>query len=353
MLSFLLLSSVLIGAIQCGPFQATISISPQHQLGEEVMCEVTISNTLETDLYLYTRHTPLRPSKADIFAVTVNGKRVPYDGLLFKMAPLRKDSDAILIPAKESLSKMLDLSQAYPMKEPGSYEVKLNSDVFYRTEKGDILHQSLASQSISFNVVPVSGILPRQTIGEKLRLVQNNSKPSNSNGTVKDPQYDGDGDDVDKKDAKSAWEGAYGILSTTSAVIDKADGSYVTWFGARDEGSIDSVKGVMESIQKSMEDDTYVLYFKGQECARDDYSYQNFKSMYIYLCPAYFRAEEKFDYNSKLGTFIHALTIAVANREDFPRIYSPEECQALAKDMPLRAVGSAYNYEYFCESLVK
>ena len=104
MLSSLFLAALLVAAAQCSPFQASLSTSPSYQQGQEVTCEVTITNTQDTDLYLYTRFTPLRPSRADIFAVSLDGNRVPYDGFHFKMAPLQKSSEAVLVLAKESVS---------------------------------------------------------------------------------------------------------------------------------------------------------------------------------------------------------------------------------------------------------
>ena len=212
----------------CGlvwPFPCLSLHLPQQSLGEEVTCEVTITNTQDADIYLYTRRTPFTPSRAAIFAVTLNGKEVSYDGAYFKMAPLRKDSDTILVPAKTSVSKLLDLSETYPISKPGRYEVKLDTEIYYRYKSEDtITGQPLSSESIVFTVLGGRSV-PRPTLGEKYRLIQNGTKQpnatSNKNGTLK---FEGKYDDVDEDTAKTAWEEAHKLLGTISAVIDKATG---------------------------------------------------------------------------------------------------------------------------------
>lgn len=353
MLFSVLLSTTLLGVIQCAPLEVTLSVAPQYQLGEEVVCEITLTNTFEKDLFLFTRHTPLRRFKSDIFTVTQNGRKIRYDALLFKHVPLDKKSDAILVPTKESVSNELDLSLAYALNQPGTYSVELTTDIFYLSETGNVSSQHLKSQLVSFDIVLGSIDHPRQTIGEKLRLEQAVKKQHFVSPTgVKDPLFGGEGDSVDKTIATTAWEAAYSKVSVSPAVVDKADDQYTTWFGAKDEGHMDAVKGVYQDIQKSMEEEQFTLFFKGPECERNDFAYTFFKSTYIYLCPSYFRAKDTHDYNSKMGTFINQLTHAVADLVDFPRIDTPEECKDLAIDVPLNAIKSASNYEYFCESII-
>lgn len=347
----IIVAAALLGVIQCAPFDVTLSIPKHHLLGQEVICGVTLTNTQNEDFYLFTRNTPLEGFKSEIFTVTRNGKKVHYDGLLFKQKPVNKNSEGVLVPAMGSVSENVDLSMVYSINEPGTYSVALTSEIFYQIKPGkNISRQLLKSLSISFDVLLENDSRPKLTVGEKLRLEQANVKLVKNSTTAKDPLFAGSGDTVDKDTAKLVWEAAYQMVVASPAVVDKGDDKFVKWFGAKDEGHMDTVKGVFQSIQKSMEDEVYTLYFKGQECKRNDFAYTFFRSNYIYLCNGYFRAEDIHDYNSKLGTFVHQLTHAVADTQDFPLIDTPEECQNLAMDVPLNAIRSAYNYEYFCET---
>ena len=173
------------------------------------------------------------------------------------------------------------------------------------------------------------------------------------NDTLKNPLFDGKGDDVDKKIATTVWQAVYKVITSSSTEVAKSDDHYVKWFGAKDEGRLDTVEGAFLDMKLAMESTQYTLYFKGQECERNDYAYTSSGDNYIYLCNGYFRAEDTHDYNSKLGIIVHSLAIAAANMEDITRIFTPEECQNLAIDVPLKAIRNAYNYQYYCESAPK
>ena len=183
-------------------------------------------------------------------------------------------------------------------------------------------------------------------------LMKNTSKPSNSSsGTLQYPDYDGEADSVTKDTAKTVWELAYTLISSAPASIDKNSSHYVTWFGKKEEGHVEIVKGQFEIMKKAMEDNKYIVYFKGPECERDEFVLTAPDSTYIVLCESYLRAENTRGYNSKLGTFVWALAVSAAKLEGVPRIDTPMECRDLAVDVPLRAIENAFNYEYFTETL--
>lgn len=168
--------------------------------------------------------------------------------------------------------------------------------------------------------------------------------------TVMDPIFDGvNATDVDKDTAKRSWEAAYKVIVSSSTEVAKMDDRYVKWFGPKDEGRSLTVQGAFLDMQKAMETIQYTLYFNAQECERDEFVQTFYGSNYIYLCKGFIRAQEIFDFNSKLGSIINALSIAASNMEYIPRIDTPEECRDLAAEVPLRAIHSAYNYEYYCE----
>lgn len=168
--------------------------------------------------------------------------------------------------------------------------------------------------------------------------------------TMMDPIFDGiNVTDVDKQIAKKAWAAAYNAIVSSSTDVAKMDDRYVKWFGPKDKGRSLTVAGAFLEMKKSMETVQYTLYFNAQECERDEFAETSYGSNYIYLCKGYIRAQDIYDFNSKLGTIVYSLAIAAGNMEYFARIDTPEECQDLAAEVPLKAVRSAYNYEYYCE----
>lgn len=167
--------------------------------------------------------------------------------------------------------------------------------------------------------------------------------------TFKKPLFDGNATAVDKNTTMTAWAAAYKNIAASSTAAAKMDARYVKWFGPKDEGRLSTVVGTFLDMKKAMETVEYTLYFNAQECERNEFAETSYGSNYIYLCKGYLRAKDLLDYNSKLGTIIHSLAVAASNMEDFPRIDTPGECNNLAMDVPLKAVRSAYNYEYYSE----
>lgn len=352
----LFVAAVLLGTTQCQPFTASVSTLDHYMLGEEVTCEITITNNLKEDCHLFKRNTPFEDFKSPLFKITQNGARIQYDALIFKRGPVDKFSNYVTIHGKESISIKLDLSSAYAINKPALYTVQLKTRIYYIHAGGDIASMNIFSQLDQFEVLNGSGS-PGPTIAGKLRLQEPHPKTflklnrgKGEVGTVaKDPVFAGDGDDVDKATAKTVWEAAHGVATQAPSAVDKNDSHYVTWFGKVDPGHALTVKGVYLDMVRAMEMEVYTLFFKGPDCERSDYAYTYFESSTIYLCDGYLRAEDTFDYNSKLGIIIHQLTIATANTENTEK--GPENCMNLAVDQPQEAVNNAGNYEYFCETL--
>src|SRR5262245_40658982 len=93
-----------------------------------VPLRVVLTNTGTMDLSVLTRDTPLDDIITDCLDVTVNGKKVEYDGPLVKRAPPTA-GEYVTIKAGESVETKFPVSDAYDTSKPGTYEVKLKSPV--------------------------------------------------------------------------------------------------------------------------------------------------------------------------------------------------------------------------------
>lgn len=69
---------------------------------------------------------------------------------------------------------------------------------------------------------------------------------------AKDPIFDGNPDDVDKKIAKTVWEAAYTTIVSSSTSVTKLDDRYVKWFGAKNEGHLSTVQQDMKESMESI-----------------------------------------------------------------------------------------------------
>lgn len=340
------------GAVQAEdpPFQITISSLDKYLLGQDVTSRITITNNADQDYKLFTRLTPLEGFKSVMFVVTQNRKTLRYNGLLFKRGPLDKSTNNVLISAKHTMTVETNLSSAYTLDKPAQYSAQLDTILHYMDKHGHIFSQHVTSNEAVFEIVPKQeGHSKQGTFTNQKEAVRKSN--SLTPMVAKDPMFDGGGDSVDRDIAKTVWEAAYEIIVQSPAAVDKGDTHYIDWFGSVDKGHQLLVKGLFQDIQKSMEEDQFILYLNGTECERNDFAYSHFGNNIIYLCESYFRAQDTHDFNSKLGTFIHQLTHIVGNTDDHVHADTPEACKDLATDAPMVAIRNAYNYEYFCETL--
>ena len=114
------------------PFTAQISTESAPQT---IACTATITNSGEKDYYLLCRHTPLEGLLSDIFCVSTGaGDMIPYKGIQLKRGP-PSDDEYILIKAKSSKTKTVNLSRAYRMNSPGTYSVQLKMSLKFCEDK--------------------------------------------------------------------------------------------------------------------------------------------------------------------------------------------------------------------------
>lgn len=345
--------ALVFGYVRSIPFTATVTTSTDSfEIGQNVMCEVTITNQDNEDHFLYTRGTPLEGFKSNFFLVTKNRKPVHYDALRFKTGPISKYTSGIKITSKGSVAIKIDLSSAYSLRDSANYSVSLNTKVYFLNSEGKVDEQHLYSVSTKFEISNGKENDPRLTIGEKYRLEQAKYyvQPASLKvaGTPKGLAFDGKTNSVDQDDATVAWMNAYKSMVASPSDMVNNIAHYTTWFGSATHKDV--AKGTVEVIQKSMENEAYTVYFRGPQCTPgDDFAYTFFQSTTIYLCDLYFYAKDRYDYNTKFGTLVHELTHAVADTEDDE--YGVEPCKDVAKYNPQIAVRNADNYEYFVETL--
>ena len=338
-----ILLSVLISCVYSTPFRTVLNIPPQVKLGEDVICQVTISNPTNDDYFLFDRATPLENVISDIFSINMNGSNVLFDGRLFKRAAVNKESKGIKIKAQASISMSVDLSSAYPLSKRSTYTASLSSRIYFlKIGDSTISHGQLLSAPVRFTLHGEE--LGKKTLGENHReeskeeFVEVTGSPINVN-------FNGIGDSVDKSYANKAWLNAYeGVVRGQAAMISNPS-EYTYWFGVSPSNTPSPWKNTLSTLQSNMENKQFTLYFHGPDCEDNVFAYTYYQSKTLYLCDEYFFAQDT-GYNSKFGTIVHEMTHAVMNTKDLA--YGTYECRRLA---PSKAIQNADNYEFYVESL--
>ena len=113
--------------------EATVSDEPLecrldaiHPLtaGSPIAIRFRLTNRTDAPLWMLRWNTPFEGWRGTIFTVASNGTEIPYQGPMVKRGdPAREDY--VKIPAGESVSASVDLSEAYEIGKPGLYDVKV------------------------------------------------------------------------------------------------------------------------------------------------------------------------------------------------------------------------------------
>ena len=354
---FFILSVIAVGNISCKPFTATISTFGRYEVGKDVTCKVVITNSDVRDYYLLKRNTPLDELGSHSFKITQDGNPVPYDGLLYQRTP-PTSKEFILVPAKSSISTLINLSLTYSLKTSAYYNIMLKTMItYYEHNISDTRSQFIDSNAQRFGVFGNQSV-KKLTEAEVLRNNEYSIKTLNPRMIYQPEGY------MTPLIAGTPWPGealttlnvyraVYQILTVSIRVVDTDESTYTKFFGLRNTGYVNTVRGVYSDIKQAMEKKTFTFYFNGEVCATNSeiiaYTYR--KSTTVYLCADYRSAPDVKGRNTKLGTLIHEMSHAVAYTEDI--VYGRRTCMAYAQYEPEDAIRNADNYNYFCESLAQ
>ena len=337
------------------PFQAVLNLPSQIELGEDVVCQVTLSNPTDYDFFLFYRATPLDKRISNIFSITMNGSRVPYDGPFFKRSAVNKQSEGTEIRAHNSITASVDLSSIYSFNKRSRYTVSLSSQIYFLKDGDSVISfGQLQSAPVEFKRYGDDFAIGKNTLGEKHRLVERHFSTTELNqfahkeGTPEPVKFGGTFIPQESSQGSTAWSDAYqGIIKGQEEMASHPE-HYEHWFGLPPSGTPKPWRNVLSSIQSAMEAKQFLLYLHGGYCEPGDYAYTYMGGHVIYLCDRYFVSPAT-GYDSKLGTLVHELSHAVAYTEDFE--YGQEDCLYLARKFPIIAIMNADNYEYYIESL--
>ena len=340
-LSALLLAVLSFNAVKGGPFTVTISTPHVQEMGEDVTCQVIITNNHDEDYYLLKRNTPLEKIMSHIFNVEKGiNTVVEYDGFLYRRAP-STDEEYVLVPGKTSVSSNVVFSDAYSFDSPSIYSVQLDTQVLYsKSLPADPLSQPLSSNTRHFFLAN-TGKAPKLTEPE---IIRRNNKPTllaNTQGEgLAEPTFSG-WPASEKTNTQQVYHN-----DSAQAVGDNSH--YREWFGAADSSRIETVKNAYWDMWNDLGSVVFDFIYYGSRCAGDTIAYTCHHCRYISFCKLYFSYPDTGVY-SKMDTIIHELTHGLELTED--TAYGMSDCKNLASTNPAAAIDNADNYAFYSATL--
>jgi peptidyl-Lys metalloendopeptidase len=343
----------------------TVSIAPaKHTLAQDddVVVDVTITNTSASPQYILKWHTPFAGIEEPLFAVTRDGIKVPYLGKHYKRAAPTARDYYLLKPGASHTAKV-ELSALYDMSITGDYTVTYNtgsSQLFASTpQTAGLVAETAASTAGSKTIgSPADDVVTSPTVSLWIDGRQ-------ARGTVVGAPFSLASLQADAVTAASvAYTNCTAARQTTIASAISAartmatNGNtymtrgvigtrYTKWFGANNATRVATVKTHFASISNALNNAAITV---DCSCTDSSYAYVYAAQPYkIYVCNAFWNAPLT-GTDSKGGTLVHEMShfTVVAGTDDWA--YGQSAAASLATSNPARAVDNADSHEYFAEN---
>jgi peptidyl-Lys metalloendopeptidase len=331
----------------------TVSISPEkHTLGkaDDVVVNVTISNTSSTPQYVLKWHTPFGGEiEESLFDVTRDGVKVPYLGAHYKRAAPTAADYYVLKPGA-SFSAKVELSALYDMSITGDYTIR------YDTKSLSLFSAELSGRGVGAQqreigeiksapvTIWIEGSQPRGTLAQQPQTIESMRAALATGGLS-----------FNKCTASQQSTVTTAVSAGLSMVTDgdsyMSKGSigarYNKWFGATDAGRVSTIKSHYVALKDAFANKPITV---DCGCKKTYYAYvYPTKPYVIYVCKAFWTAPMT-GTDSKGGTLVHEMSHfnVVAGTDDW--VYGQSGAASLAISDPAKAIDNADSHEYFGEN---
>ena len=329
----------------------TVTLSAEkNNLGkdDDVVVQVTITNTSSSPQYMLKWHTPFDTEiEESLFDVTRDGVALPYLGAHAKR-PAPTSTDYYLLKPGASHTARVELSSLYDMSVSGDYVVRYHTRS-YHLFSANPGRQALAAGQDAGEVKSdavslwIDGRQPRGTVTPVAptyasMLAATAGSLSFSKCTAS--QQSTVSQAVGAAQAMAADGDAYLAAGHTGS-------RYTKWFGAVDSGRVATIKAHYAAIKDALNNKPVTV---DCGCKKTYYAYVYPTQPYtIYVCKAFWTAPLT-GTDSKGGTLIHETSHfnVVASTDDW--VYGQSGAASLAISNPSQAIDNADSHEYFGEN---
>jgi peptidyl-Lys metalloendopeptidase len=327
-----------------------VSIAPEKRLlqpNEDVVVNVTVTNTSSTPQYVLKHFAPLGGDEVEegLFDVYRDGVKVEYLGAHYKRPAPKANDYYVLMPGKSHKMK-LELSALYDMSVTGSYSISYDAKSYNLFAAGfdgngnPNVEKELGELKSDAVSVWINGRYPQGTV-----MPQASTPPTGVAGTLSFNKCTSS----QAADVTSAVSAATSMASDGDAYLqaNKTGARYTTWFGAVDSTRYNTVKQHFVAIKDAFQNKPITV---DCGCKKTYYAYVYPTQPYtIYVCKAFWSAPMT-GTDSKGGTLVHEMSHfnVTASTDDW--VYGQSGAKNLAITDPSKAIDNADNHEYFGEN---
>jgi peptidyl-Lys metalloendopeptidase len=342
---------VAVGA-QAGSNGVKVTVAPEkavHGPSDDVLVNVTLTNTSSTPQYVLKARTPFEGLSAPLFDITRDGAKVAYTGAMIKRAKPTQ-ADYYLLKPGASHTVKVELSALYDMSVSGDYAIR------YRTASPDLFlaNNGRASSASAGDIGELHSDAASFYIEGRL--------PRGANSPIMEALKQGGGSTVGPASlsyASCTASQQTTISSAISAAKTMSDSGvtymakttmgprYTKWFGTVTSTRQATVKSHFTAIKDAFDTKPVVV---DCSCKQNYYAYVYPTQPYrIYVCKAFWTAPMT-GTDSKGGTLVHEMSHfnVVAGTDD--HVYGQSGAASLAISDPDAAIDNADSHEYFGEN---
>jgi peptidyl-Lys metalloendopeptidase len=342
---------VAVGA-QAGSNGVKVTVAPEkavHGPSDDVLVNVTLTNTSSTPQYVLKARTPFEGLSAPLFDITRDGAKVAYTGAMIKRAKPTQ-ADYYLLKPGASHTVKVELSALYDMSVSGDYAIR------YRTASPDLFlaNNGRASAAGAGDIGELHSDAASFYIEGRL--------PRGANSPIMEALKQGGGSTVGPAGLSyaSCTASQQTTISSAISAAKTMSGSGVTymanatmgprytkWFGTVTSTRQATVKSHFTAIKDAFDTKPVVV---DCSCKQNYYAYVYPTQPYrIYVCKAFWTAPMT-GTDSKGGTLVHEMSHfdVVASTDD--HVYGQSGAASLAISDPDAAIDNADSHEYFGEN---
>lgn len=341
-----LLAAGLLGTTVASAAGIELSLDSASKAAGSGRIDYHLVNDSASTIHVLRWETPLDGLTADLFQVTLDGRKAVYTGPLYKRVAPRPE-DYIELKPGQSIDAEVDLSAWYDMREGGRFEVR-----YARDASDVVLEASLASKAgVGTGVAAFD--TSRGTIQIYVDAAPN---PLDSSIDALGPSpLAATNSFVSCSNTRQSQlvtaRGSAGTYANNSkAYLDAGTVGtrYTWWFGTYTSSRYATVRSHFANIASALSSQPYTFNCSCTDSGTYAYVYptQPYK---VYLCGAFWSAPNT-GTDSRAGTLVHETSHfnVVAGTGDYG--YGQTNAHNLATSNPAKAVTNADNHEYFAEN---
>lgn len=311
--------------------------------------EVIVTNTSRKTARIPSWQLPSAAGQANLFAVSRDGEKVRYEGMLAKRGVPTAADFKILRPGQSDRA-VIDLGASYDLSKVGNYTVTYAAPLQFASMSGGSMLKQANGNAMVAQGAPIRMWVDGMSAKRFLRDERGASKAGAATAVVNGVTFSGC-TSTQTTQAGQAVVDARGYTENAKSYLNAGTTGprYTTWFGAYTSSRYSTAKQHFVSIDSAMDQNAGQIKINCA-CSGSEYAHVfKAKPYEIFVCKAFWPAPAK-GTDSKAGTLIHEMShfTIVADTDDWA--YGQTAAKNLANTNPTNALDNADNHEYFSEN---